>query len=316
MIEPISNNEIEKFTLQKPPLYKRLFSGLIDVLFFAILFFGLEIGSFYSVFRALGYESAIETIQNMYKDSHLFNYSDENGYRTKLEEYDEEESVLVQLDEPIIYYYSSDSRALSDRKLETYNIDKIDSGHFELVNNELTLITSLDNEKLYEFLENEYNEALNYFYSNPEYIRNNKLSYSIILYGSLIILLLSSSIYYILIPMLTKYRVTLGELFFKFALANSNTDKLATRKDVLYRNVVFIVFNILSTFLLFLVLEYIAFIPIAITILMLSFTKKGLTPHDYMSNTYLVTIDSLINNLHDKKDDKKESKKEYKVNHI
>lgn len=319
----LNSNEIikeeDKYTLVKPPLYKRLFSGLIDLALFLVLFIGIELGSFYTIFRAMGYESSINEAQTMLKESNLFVYSEENGYVSKLDEYSEKKIPLLDLDEAITSYYTT-SYPSSLNKLNQYNEDKVETNLFTLNNDgTFTLNVEITDEKLVTFLTEQFNEAMDIFYSNPQYVNASNKSKNIITFGSLIILVISSGVVYLIIPLFTKYKVTIGEMIFKFALANSTTDKLATKGDVAKRSAVFIVFNILATFLLFLVAEYICFIPIFITLAMMCFTKKFLTPHDYISNTYIVTKDALDHNLHDKlapKDEDKKKKKKYGLNHI
>ncbi len=295
MNEPNLVNKNNKYSLVKPPLYKRLFSGIIDLLFFFILTIGLELGSFYGVFPSLGYKDYINEVQLMYKESHLFNYTDEDGYTSKLDDFDKNFSNLTLLDESITYYYSYDDYAISANRLETYNNIKLKSELFIYEGENLVIDQNKDIDKVYEFLETEYNSAINYFKSNPTFIDYSNKSYSILLYGTLIVIIISSLIYYLLLPLCIKYKVTLGEIIFKIALASSKDEQLAKNKDVVIRNIVFILFNIIAPFLLYTQIPFLALIPIFITILLLSFTKSNLTPHDYMSNTYLVNIEAIKN---------------------
>lgn len=304
-----------QFNLQKPSLYKRIFSGLIDVVFFLIITLGLELGSFYSVFESLGYRTYIENVQTMYKDSHLFTYSDKDGYLA-LNELDKKDVTLEDYDNAIIYYYSTNEYAISNNALEKYNKAKLDSNLYDVVGDEYVLKEVVSEESALNFLSSCYSDALELFYSNPDYIHDSNASHNIILYGTLIVIILSSSIYYILIPLVIKNRVTLGELMFKFVLVNNVSNTKATIKACLIRNVVFILFNIIATFLIYLYIDYLAFIPMFITILMLCFTKKNLTPHDYMSNTYLVTKDTFIKQIIEMDTKPKDDKKDYHLDKL
>lgn len=310
-----SLNQENQFNLQKPSLYKRIFSGIIDIIFFLIITLGLELGSFYTVFESLGYRTYIENVQTMYKDSHLFTYSDKDGYQA-LNELNQEDVKPEDYDNAIIYYYSTNEYAISNNALEKYNKAKLDSNLYDYVNNEYVLKDAVSEESALKFLTNCYSEALDLFYSNPEFIHDSNASHNIILYGTLIVIILSSSIYYILIPLIIKNRVTLGELMFRFVLVNNVSNTKATIKASLIRNVVFILFNIVATFLIYLYVDYLAFIPMFITILMLCFTKKNLTPHDYMSNTYLVNKDTFINQIIEISPKPKDDKKDHYLNKV
>lgn len=310
-----SLNQENQFNLQKPSLYKRIFSGIIDIIFFLIITLGLELGSFYTVFESLGYRTYIENVQTMYKDSHLFTYSDKDGYQA-LNELNQEDVKPEDYDNAIIYYYSTNEYAISNNALEKYNKAKLDSNLYDYVNNEYVLKDAVGEESALKFLTNCYSEALDLFYSNPEFIHDSNASHNIILYGTLIVIILSSSIYYILIPLIIKNRVTLGELMFRFVLVNNVSNTKATIKASLIRNVVFILFNIVATFLIYLYVDYLAFIPMFITILMLCFTKKNLTPHDYMSNTYLVNKDTFINQIIEISPKPKDDKKDHYLNKV
>lgn len=304
-----------QFNLQKPSLYKRIFSGIIDVVFFLIITLGLELGAFYSVFESLGYRTYIENVQTMYKDSHLFTYSDKDGYLA-LNELDQEDVTTEDYDNAIIYYYSTNEYAISNNALEQYNKAKLDSNLYDVVDGEYVLKDVVSEESALKFLTNCYSDALDLFYSNPDFIHDSNASHNIILYGTLIVIILSSSIYYILIPLIIKNRVTLGEVMFRFVLVNNVSNTKATFKACIVRNVVFILFNIVATFLIYLYVDYLAFIPMFITILMLCFTKKNLTPHDYMSNTYLVSKDTFVNQIIEIEQKPKDDKKDYHLDKI
>ena len=257
-----------QFNLQKPSLYKRIFSGIIDVVFFLIITLGLELGAFYSVFESLGYRTYIENVQTMYKDSHLFTYSDKDGYLA-LNELDQDDVTTEDYDNAIIYYYSTNEYAISNNALKQYNKAKLDSNLYDVVDGEYVLKDVVSEESALKFLTNCYSDALDLFYSNPDFIHDSNASHNIILYGTLIVIILSSSIYYILIPLIIKNRVTLGEVMFRFVLVNNVSNTKATFKACIVRNVVFILFNIVATFLIYLYVDYLAFIPMFITILML-----------------------------------------------
>ena len=49
---------------------------------------------------------------------------------------------------------------------------------------------------------------------------------------------------------------------------------------------------------------------------MLCFTKKNLTPHDYMSNTYLVSKDTFVNQIIEIEQKPKDDKKDYHLDKL
>lgn len=287
----INNNENNNtmYSLPKPLLFKRMLAGILDLLFFVILFIGLKAGSFFTVFKSLGYQDMIYNVQKLHADCALYVKKENEGYKSYLDIYNEDLTPEENLDVPITKYYTYDSRAINDNKLVEYNNIKLSSGYYELdeINNKIVRKSSTSNIVAKEFLTTEFKKAINYFESNPQYIHDVNTSHNIMLYGSIIILIISSLIIYLL-PTLFMYHVTFGQMIFKMGLANSDTNKLAGYKEVFIRFLVFALVNILCPFLLFLKVKYIFFIPILITTFMMTWMKNNLTIHDYLSHTYIV----------------------------
>ncbi len=302
--------EDTQYKIATPPFYKRMFSALIDIGFFFLLSIGLMTLAYFTVFDALGYEDKIHYVQNMYEESQLFIKTEQGEFLTHIEKYDDKKSPIENFDVPISNFYTSDSRAILDQKYEYYCKSKLDSKLFETSSNgEIVPVVGATYEDLAYFLKGEYEEALKYFYSNPDYILNSKFTYYTLIYTVLIVALISSSIYYLIIPLCLKSKVSLGEMMFKMVLVNKEKQIRANNKNVIIRYLCFASINIFAPILLYTQIPYLALIPLFITILLMAFNKHNFAPHDYVSNTYLGLKYSLLNYEKDSKSFKKDSKK-------
>lgn len=296
---PFLSNEQQKedtqYKIATPPFYKRMFSALIDIAFFFLLSVSLITLAYFTVFDALGYEDKIHHVQNMYEESQLFIKTEEGEFLTHIEKYDDKKSPLVNFDTPITNFYTTDARAILDKKYEYYCKAKLDSKLFETSDDgKIVPVIGISNDELALFLKGEYEGALNYFYSNPEYIYNSKFTYYTLIYSILTVCLVSSSCFYLIIPLCLKDKVTLGELMFKFVLVDKEKQIRATNKRVIIRFLCFASINIFAPVLLFTQIPYLSLIPLFVTILIMAFNKHNFAPHDYVSNSYIGLKYSLL----------------------
>lgn len=287
---------IKKYSLPKPNLLKRLFSALVDFFFVAILFAGLEATTYYTLFDKLGYHAMIDEVHELYDNSHLYAYSEKNGYQSLTDTYNDTKTPDENYDPYITYYYTFDARAIKSNKLETYKSDKLAAKTLFTFddNNEIIRIEGSDDKTAKEFYSNQYDSAISFFESNPKYYQNAQKPYYIIVYSCLINVLISGAIFYILIPLLTKDGATISSLIFKLGVADARDDTKVKKSQIVIRGVVIILMNYIIPILLYASFEYFTLIPILISFGMINFSKNNLGPHDLLSRTYMVNKKGLV----------------------
>ena len=92
--------------------------------------------------------------------------------------------------------------------------------------------------------------------------------------------MISFTIFYLVIPMFTKRRVTLGKLMMSLGLVHNKTGYIASRVQVLIRFLVFIVIELISSLYLF-------GLPLLISIVLM-FVLQGKSIHDLLARTMVV----------------------------
>ena len=212
------DQEETKYTVARVPFYKRLFAAVIDLCFFLLVSFGLLTLCYFTVFNALGYHEKISQIHQLYAESGLYVKNETGEFLTYLDVYDENKSPMANLDEPITYFYSHDQRAILDNKLEFYNNEKIKSGFFVYDGDEIVAKEGVKYDDIRPFLEEQFDSAVYYFKSNPIYLNNSTFTYYTLIFTILILVVLSSSGFYLVVPLISKFGVTFGQMIFKFAL--------------------------------------------------------------------------------------------------
>lgn len=289
------DQEETKYTVARVPFYKRLFAAVIDLCFFLLVSFGLLTLCYFTVFNALGYHEKISQIHQLYAESGLYVKNEAGEFLTYLDVYDENKSPMANLDEPITYFYSHDQRAILDNKLEFYNNEKIKSGFFVYDGDEIVAKEGVKYDDIRPFLEEQFDSAVYYFKSNPIYLNNSTFTYYTLIFTILIIVVLSSSGFYLVVPLISKFGVTFGQMIFKFALIDKEKNIRASKKKVVFRYLSFATINIFAPVLLYTRVPYLSLIPLFISILWMAFNKNNFAPHDYISNTYLGLKLSLLN---------------------
>jgi|GEM_PF-1162005 RDD family. len=283
--------EVKKnYKLPRPYLLKRVFSTLIDFLFIVAIFAGLEATMYYTIFEPLGYFSMVDKVHELYDDSHLYVYSDENKYQTITEIYDSNKTADENYDRPITEYYTYDERAISDNKLAEYKATKLANKTLftsDALGNPIR-ISGSDESLAKEFYKNCYDAAIDYFEDNPEYYYNAKNSFYIIVGTVLFSTILSTGIIYLLIPLLRKDGETPSQIILHIALCDGRDDTKVKKKQVIIRYVVLLIWDFVIPILFYSTLNYFTLIPVLITLAMVCFTKSNSGPHDYVSKTYVV----------------------------
>jgi len=264
------SNEEDKIT--RPFLLRRFLAGFVDMVIIIATFALLYVGCYYTIFKSIGYEEAIQNVYQMNEDSHLYNkvyVTSENVSYFDLEE---------NFDEAITYYYSNDSRAIADNKLAEYSKAKIDSG----------LDFTIDNDETKAFYKNQYEIATTYFKANPDYVYYVNKTY--VLLTSIVILLIETvlTIFYLVIPLCRKEGETIGQMLFKICLIDSRDLSQVKKWQIALRYMVLVVINYAITIVIYLIWDYATLLPALITLFMMSFTKKNKGPHDYLSQSHII----------------------------
>lgn len=287
--ESFPKDEKKGYKLPRPYLLKRVFAALIDFVVAFILFMVLEAGEYYTVFNNLGYHTMINEIHAMYEDSHLYTYDDSS--RTYLEltsTYDDSKTPKENYDNNLIYYFTNDARCIEDKKIDSYNDAKINSGYFKKDSSgNINENADIDGTKLKLFYETQYKNALTYFSNNPTYKIDLSKTYYIVIYSILINIIISSAIFYLLIPILRKDGETIGYMIFKIGVCDARDDTKVKKFQIFIRYFVFTVFNFLIPLFIYTKWTYFTLVPVFITCIMIMATHSNSGLHEYISKTYV-----------------------------
>lgn len=278
------------YNLKKPYLLTRMFSSFLDFILVILIFAGIEAALYYTAFDMFGYSRMMNEAHTVLTDSHLYTFQEGKGYIPLTETYNKEMSPDDNYDIPITYYYTNDSRAISDNLFSKYNTAKLTSGYFQLneENNQI-IRTETDDAKVRVFYELEFSKAASFLEKDPVYYRAVQGTYYIVIFTCLFSVTLASSIIYLFIPLLRKDGETPFQIVFKICLVDGRNDTKVKRKQIVIRFVVLVLFNIWIPFLLYVEFTYFTLIPNLITLIMISVTKSFSGPHDYVSHTYVAT---------------------------
>ena len=275
----------------RPPLLKRVGIGLIDLLIAGIMAFGFFMLSYVTIFPSVGYQSSAQYIIDSYEKSHLFVSGTTGGYDKISKHYDEHKTPEENYDVPISYYYKNTTRAISDNKYEEYTTKKLNTGYYELnAENICVRKEGVSNATVKPILEQEYENAVSYFYKNPDLIKADKTLSMTMSLTLLIVATLSSTIFYILVPLADKKNRTFGYMIFKIMPVDNKTLKPLNKKKAALRNFVFIVISFISPFTLsFLVGNFaFSFIPFFINSAILSFSTNNTGLHDMAAGANVI----------------------------
>ena len=305
--------------LPRPSFLKRLLAGLLDIVFFFVSFFALQVVSFYGVYKPLGYQESIDSARTMCVETHLYTIVNEKEIVPIKDTYSDLLTPEKNLDEPITYFYSTNERARFENKLVEYETAKLATGFFERNSDgEVVRRANVVDSNVKEVLLKELDKALDYFEKDPTYLDYLRKPYYIKTFSDIIICAVSSIFVYFIPMISSKGGETLGQRIFKIAIADRRTNTYAKKSMIFVRYLVFALFNIMAPVLLFISIEYLALIPIFITMIMMSFSKIGTTVHGIISKTYVVLKSSLVTTSRSnrKNNNKQIEKKEYGLQHI
>lgn len=283
MMEKINEqNRKEKLSkLPKPFLLKRVWAGLLDIIFIVILTIGFEFVFSKMILNFSGFNSLIDETKEMYLDSNLYIQSENNSYI----EYQKGDN----LDEIIIQYYENDEYAKNMDCLDKYNESKINSSLFEYDNNG-NIIEKLDIEKdkLDEFYYNEYQKAIDVFDSNGYYQNLLTRISSLFILTLLLAITLATSIIYLIIPLCRKNGETPAQIINNLCLVDNKSMVDIKKRQIVIRYLVILLFNYFFPILMYVKFSYFSTITILISVIMICVTKNNIGPHDYLSQSVVI----------------------------
>lgn len=283
MMEKINEqNRKEKLSkLPKPFLLKRVWAGLLDIIFIVILAIGFEFVFSKTILNISGFNSLIDETREMYLDSNLYIQSENNSYI----EYQKGDN----LDEIIIQYYENDEYAKNMDCLDKYNESKINSSLFEYDNNG-NIIEKLDIEKdkLDEFYYNEYQKAIDVFDSNGYYQNLLTRISSLFILTLLLAITLATSIIYLIIPLCRKNGETPAQIINNLCIVDNKSMVDIKKRQIVIRYLVILLFNYFFPILMYVKFSYFSTITILISVIMICVTKNNIGPHDYLSQSVVI----------------------------
>lgn len=281
--------------LPKPYLLTRMGAALFDLLIALIIFGGLQTGVFYGLYGPLGYHQAQESARDVLSDSGLYVYDAQRGYLTITETYDDTLTATENYDGPITAYYTVDARAIAANKLSTYYAAKIASGHFELNDEEIPeLLPDVSDTALKNFYGAEYGKAIVFLEQDPIYVEGIRQTFFIALFSNLVTITIACSIVYLLVPMLRRNGQTPMQILFKIGLADASSDMRVKRGQIAIRFAILLLFNVWLPILLYARFAYFTLVPVFVTLILMTITRASRGPHDFASNTYVVSLKGIV----------------------
>ena len=274
----------------RPFLISRIGIGLVDFLFTAILALGMFFFSYFLIFPSLGYQSSSETLISAYEDSHLYVF--ENGqYNYLTNYYDENKTPEENYDVPITYFYTTNQRAIDDNQMEKYTERKIASGYYEYNSEHELVRTSIaNNDAVRSYLKEEYSKAVDYLFSDTALIEASNKMFIIMSATILIVVSISSIIFYIAVPLIDKKGRTFSYMMFKVMPVDSTTLGPVNWKRILLRSFIFIIITYISPVTIATWLNGIsfAFIPFFINTAIICFSRSNSGLHDYATKINII----------------------------
>jgi hypothetical protein len=265
----------------KPYLLKRIWAGLLDFIFIVILMLGFQTLTNLVVINSNSYNDLIYQTHQMLEQSNLYEIN-ENG---DFVEYSSEDD----LNNVIYTYYSINSYAIENNKLNDYNNSKKESNLFDVDSlGNYVVKSNIDLESLSLFYQSEYQAAIDFFESNPSYDKLlSKISF-INLMISLSAITMATAIIYLLIPLLRKEGETPAQILLKLCIVDSRDMKQIKKWQVITRYIIILLFDYFLPVILLLQNGYFVPITIIITVGMMCITKNHISPHDFATQGMVV----------------------------
>ena len=266
--------------LAKPMLLTRIWSGLLDIILILLISFGVEMGLVGLFSKPVGYYTLIDNIQTMYGDSGLY-YLDENNNYVEYEDYKE-------MDQIIISYYTNDEYASSKKMLDKYNNEKKNNKCFTLENDQYVEKNDAKEEDLKAFYEDEYQDALDFFTTNPDYYTKVNKVEALVLLSFIVSITIGTSVIYLWIPLLRKEGETPSQIINKMCLIDIRDFSNVKKKQIVLRYFILLLLNYYVPILLFLQYQYFVPFTIILSVAMICITKNNIGPHDYATQSMVI----------------------------
>lgn len=254
-----------------PFIVTRAGSGLIDLFIVAALTALLALAGLSMIVNP-----ALQQSREFYMNSGLYG---ENMTALELEG--------EQYDEVLTVFYSSNTRAVRENRLQEYLKAKADSGLFDTDGN---VNSDADAGEVKEFYSQQYELAIRYLDEDPEIralAQKGMLQVRVII---MICFLLLSIAFYLIIPLKTMRHVTLGQMVNKIKPVDYATLKEITGKQVVLRWVVFVTLYFYVPFT-FAQMNGTAAIGILAALVVFNITfrnQRGI--HEVLSSTMMIDI--------------------------
>lgn len=280
----------EKKSKARPSLLKRVAAGLIDFAFAAIFAGGLFALTYFTIFPSVGYQDSAQFILNEYVDSGLFVYGS-SGYELLIDHYDTNKTPEENYDLPVSKYYQTNERAISENRYGEYLDRKLTSGYYELnADNECVRKSDVSTTTAREYLKNEYKAAVSFFHANPKLREASRVVGKTMAISLLIIATISSTIFYIVVPLINKRNRTLSYMILRLIVVDTKTLKPISKSKNALRCFVFIILTFISPFTMNLLFGNFtfSFIPFFINVAILSFSKNNTGIHDLAAGANVI----------------------------
>lgn len=282
----------------RPALLKRIGAGLLDFLMAAGVAAGLFTLAYFTIFPKVGYQAASQTILDAYQTSGLYFPKSENvGFDPLTERYDDEKTPEQNYDIPISNFYANNVRAYRENQLQKYIDRKVASGYYYIdENNECKRKEDVSRDTAKNYLEKEYNIAVDYLFDDPKIVASVRILNYTIPVTILIVTILGSAIFYFAIPLIDEKRRTLGYIILKLMPLRSDTFTTPDRSRIALRSLMFVVISFFSAITLGLFLNgtSFAFIPFFVNTVIICFSHSNSGLHDY--GTKIIVVNESMSN--------------------
>lgn len=301
----IDTNELEKTSdelvneVVLPPITRRVVAFVIDA--FISIFVAVCLFAFVSPYAAsifVNYEEVSNLYRQRLEDSGLYIETTTNlvelvtDIYTEDEKNNKHEEYYHALDKAITGFYTNpdfytqfENEENINMSIESYIDSKNSSGYFldstKIYENDSDVTMIATKAKLKIFFESEFEKALNFLSLDNDCLDYARTITTTNILQIVFSVTISFSVFYLIVPICTKYRQTLGKKLMNIAIVSRNTGLLATKIQILIRFISFYLIEVLLS-------VFILALPLLISFTMLFFSKSRVALHDYFSATLCV----------------------------
>lgn len=271
----------------RPSLMRRIGSGALDVLFVAIVFVALMVLSAVVLFEPLGYFKAVEDINLQSKQSGL--YVEKGGMLFSIHNaYDQTLSVEQNYNPAIEFFYKNDTRCITAGKLDEYNQAKEQSGLFTKDGEGNFVAKDNDSDEIRTFYQQQYDKAVDFLAQDESYVQSANKTFRIMMITLFVAILISTSIFYFVFPLVFKRGETLGQRICKICLIDSRDNTRAKKSQVFLRSLAVVVINFLLPLAIYVAFSTFTLAPVIVSTSIMCLTRYNKGPQDYVSQTHVV----------------------------